>query len=72
MKKEKQTKELQAIMDSISKWVKKHNNDVMFVGGFFAEKEGVVVGHGCRKMVKAALKNIEWAKTNKEREVRVS
>jgi len=60
----KNSKELVDIKKAITKWCKKHNNDVEFVGCFFAfnKKDEVIddliIGYGNKKGMKMSLKEL--------------
>ena len=61
----KNTKELEGIKKAITKWCKKHNNDVAFIGCFnaFDEKDEVIddliIGYGSKEVMKINLKELD-------------
>ncbi|MFA6073941.1 MAG: hypothetical protein WC758_07540 [Candidatus Woesearchaeota archaeon] len=71
-KKEKRSKEMENILTAIDKWMKKHENQVGFVGTFYAFKEkdngkdldvvdDTAIAFGPKELLRDDLKNMDEA-----------
>jgi len=73
-KKEKISKEMQELINAIDKWVKKHNENVSFIGSFVAfDKDSEVIDdrlfcYGGKEVLKEQIYNLAEILITKEKE----